>query len=108
MPSVMLPETAPDVAVIVVPPAATAVAMPPVVIAAIEEADELQVTDVVRFWAVLSENVPVATNCWVVPTVMLGVAGVTVIAVRCGATVGCHNVNVIVPVLPFETDSKAV
>jgi len=36
----------------------------------------LQVTAVVRFWVLLSENVPVAVNCRVVPSAMLGAAGV--------------------------------
>ena len=57
----------PDVAVIVVEPAATEVANPlePAVLlmAATAVADELQVTVVVRSCVVLSENVPVATNC---------------------------------------------
>jgi len=65
--SVVDPDKVPDVAVIVVEPAATGVATPfePVVllIPAIDDADELQTTDVVRFCVVLSEKVPVATNC---------------------------------------------
>ena len=96
------------VAIIVADPLATAVATPVVAIVAIELADELQVTDDVRFWVELSEYVPVAVYCWVAPTVLLWLAGVTAIAVRCGAAAGCHNVNVIVPLVPFETDSKAV
>lgn len=54
-PSVVLPETAPDVAVIVVDPAAAAVARPPVVMVATAVAEELQVTDDVRFWMEPSE-----------------------------------------------------
>ncbi len=60
-------DTAPDVAVIVVVPAATGAASPfePAVllIFATEDADEDQATDAVRFCVVLSENFPVATNC---------------------------------------------
>ncbi len=59
--------TAPDVAVIVVEPAATSVTSPfePAVllIPATDDADEVQATDVVRFCVVPLENVPVATNC---------------------------------------------
>jgi len=65
--SVVDPDRVPDVAVIVVEPAATDVASPiePVVvlILAIDDADELQTTSAVRFCVVLSENVPVAVNC---------------------------------------------
>ncbi len=79
--SVVDPESVPDVAVIVAEPAATGVASPcePAVLlmVATDVADELQVTDVVRTWVVLSENVPVAMNCLVVPVGMLGLVGVT-------------------------------
>ncbi len=78
--SVVDPDMLPDVAVTVVEPAATDVARPfePValLIVATPVLDELQVTVVVRFCVVLSENVPVAVNCWVVPLAMLGLAGV--------------------------------
>jgi hypothetical protein len=59
----VVPATAPEVAVIVTPPGATAVAMPLLEIVAIEEVDEPQVTDVVRFLVELSEYVPVAMYC---------------------------------------------
>jgi hypothetical protein len=53
------PDVLPDVAVIVVEPAATDVANPlepaALLIAATPAADELQITDVVRFCVVLSE-----------------------------------------------------
>jgi hypothetical protein len=55
MPSVVLPETAPDVAAMVVEPTAAAVASPPVEIVATEVAEELQVTDEVISLLVLSE-----------------------------------------------------
>ena len=71
------------VAVIVVVPAATGVALPllPAVllIVATDGTDELQVADVVRSCVVLSENVPAALNCSVVPRPMLGLAGRTAI-----------------------------
>jgi hypothetical protein len=75
------PVVLPDVAVIVVEPAATEVADPlepaALLMVATAAADELQVTAVVRFWVVLSEYVPVAMNCWFVPFAMLGLVGVT-------------------------------
>jgi hypothetical protein len=77
---VVEPETLPDAAVIVAVPAATAVAFPlepAASLMATDAADVLQVTDVVRSWVVLSEKVPVAVNCWVVPRAMLGLVGVT-------------------------------
>ncbi len=65
--SVIDPAILPDVAVIVVEPAATEVANPlepdALLMAATAEVDELQVTVIVRSCVVLSENVPVATNC---------------------------------------------
>jgi hypothetical protein len=91
--SAVFPETAPDEAVIVVEPAATAVDMPPDEIVAIDVLDELQVTDDVRFTAELSEYVPMAVNCWVAPMTLLVLAGVTAIDVRDG-------VMTLLPLLP--------
>ena len=71
------PEMLPDVAVIVVVPAATEVAFPLEPMVATDVVDELHVTDVVRSCVVLSEKVPVAVNCWDVKTAMLGLVGVT-------------------------------
>ena len=71
------PEMPPDVAVIVVVPAATDVASPVVAIVATPTFDELQTADAVKFCVVLSDKVPVALNCWVVPWAILGFAGVT-------------------------------
>jgi len=79
-------ETLPDTAVIVVVPAATEVASPfepaALLIVATPVLDELQVTDLVRFWLVLSEYVPVAVNCWLAPLAIFGFAGVTEIEMR--------------------------
>src|SRR5512146_1908013 len=72
------PDTVPDVTLIVVVPAATEVAKPPALIVATPALDEAQVDVDVRFCVVLSENVPVATNCTVVPLEMLGFTGVIV------------------------------
>ena len=79
--SVVDPDVLPVVAVIVVDPAATDVALPlepaALLIAATAVDDDFQVTAVVRFCVELSEYVPVAVNCWVVPLTMLELAGVT-------------------------------
>jgi len=59
---VVFPEIAPDVAVIVVEPGATAVASPDVLMVANVVFDDPQVTDAVMFRVLLSEYVPVAVN----------------------------------------------
>ena len=73
----VVPDLAPNVAVIVVVPAAAALARPVAAMVALEVSEELHVTDVVRSLVVLSENVPVAVNCCVVRAAMLGLVGVT-------------------------------
>src|SRR5260370_20111173 len=82
--SVVLPETPPKVAVIVVVPAATDVAKPceppALLIVATAVLDELQVTSVVRPCVVKSVYVPVAVKCCVVPFVTVGTVVGTVIA----------------------------
>jgi hypothetical protein len=75
--SEVTPETPPDAAVIVVEPAAVVVASPSATIVATPVFDDVQVTEVVRSCVVLSEYVPVALNCWFVPTAMFGFTGVT-------------------------------
>ena len=76
------PVMLPHAAVIVVVPAATEVARPLEPAALPTDAtpvlDELQVAEAVKSCVVLSENVPVAANCVVVPLAMLGLDGVTV------------------------------
>ena len=74
---VVFPEIVPEVAVMLAEPVATAVARPLLLTVATEVLDELQVACVVMSWLVPSENVPEAANCWVLPTAMLGLAGVT-------------------------------
>ena len=73
-------ETLPNAAIIVVVPAAMGVASPlePAVllIVATVRSDEVQVTDAVKFFAELSEYVPVAVNCWIIPKAMFALAGV--------------------------------
>ena len=61
--SVVDPDMPPDVAVIVVEPAATEIANPILLIVATAGMAELQVAAVVRSCVVLSEYVPVAVNC---------------------------------------------
>jgi hypothetical protein len=77
------PEMLPEVAVTVVAPAVSVVTRPqyPAVLLMIATAgeDELQFTEVVITLVVLSENVPVAMNCWVLPSAMPGFIGVTAI-----------------------------
>ena len=74
---VVAPEIVPEVAVMVAVPAATAVARPLLLTFATSVFDELQVTCTVVSWLVPSEYAPEAINCWVSPTGMLGLTGVT-------------------------------
>jgi hypothetical protein len=73
----VFPEILPEVAITVVEPAEAAVTKPVALTVATDVSDELQVTCVVISWLVVSEYVPVAVNCWGVPTSMIGLAGVT-------------------------------
>src|SRR5579871_4483423 len=86
---------APDVALIVLVPTATAVAKPPVVIVAVEVVPDAHVTDAVRFCVLLSVNVPVAVNCCVAPLPIDGFAGVTAI----DFSVAAVTVNVVDPLI---------
>ncbi len=87
--SVVVAEMVPDVvlaiAVIVVVPTPADVASPlkPTVLLIVETSvfEELQETNDVIFCFDPSVNVPVAVNCWVLPSAMLGFTGVTVIPV---------------------------
>jgi hypothetical protein len=73
----------PKAALIEVVPTPAAVANPLEPAALLTEAivvsDDAHVTDAVRFCVELSVYVPVAVNCWVVPSVMLGPSGVIAI-----------------------------
>jgi hypothetical protein len=95
------PDVLPNVAVIVDEPAATDVARPlepaALLMVATPAVNEFQVTDVVKFCVVLSEYVPVAVNCRVVPSTMLGLTGV----IAMDTSVAEVTVNVVDPdVLP--------
>jgi hypothetical protein len=76
---VAVPDLPLKAAVMVAVPAALAVARPLLTIVATVVLDEDQVTWVVISRVDESEYVPVAVNCWVVPTALLGLAGVTAI-----------------------------
>lgn len=112
--SVVVPETLPDRAVIVLLPAATEVATPlkPVALlmVAVPVLEELQVTDLVRSCVVLLEYMPVAVNCCVVPSAMLGVAGVTTMDCKVALlTVNCVEPEIlpdvaVIVVLPTPTE----
>jgi hypothetical protein len=73
---VVFPET-PEAALMVAEPFATAVARPLPLTVATDEMNEVQKTCLVMSWLVPSEYMPDAINCWVAPTGMLGLAGVT-------------------------------
>lgn len=77
--SVVVPLTDPETALIVLVPAATPVANPLAEIVATLVVTELHVAELVKFCVELSENVPVAVNCFVEPFVIEGLAGVTAI-----------------------------
>lgn len=79
------PEIAPKVAAMDVLPATNPLASPAALIEATPEVEELHATLPVRFWVLLSEYVPVATNCSVAPAVTEEFAGVTAIETRLAA-----------------------
>jgi hypothetical protein len=89
---------APCVAVIVVVPAATPVAMPEELIVAAGVLDEFHVTLFVRFCVVWLLNVPVAVKDWVFPAAMDATVGVTEIETNvAGVTVSVAPGEVIAP-----------
>jgi len=91
------PDILPDVAAIVVKPAAAAVASPLEPAAPLMDAtavtDEFQVTVVVRSCVVLSENVPMAVNCFADPLTTLGLVGV----IAMDTSVACVTVTLVHP-----------
>jgi hypothetical protein len=91
--SVVLPETVPEVAWMVVDPVPTALASPAVLIVATPAAEELHVAVLVRFCVLASVYVPVAVNCCVLPLAIDGFAGVTAIDTNVAAV----TVNVVLP-----------
>ena len=89
----------PIAALIVEDPAATPLATPPLAIVPMEEADELQVTALVRFCVLPSLYVPIAMNGCVCPTAIVGFPGVTAIDIKVAAEV---TPNVVAPVIDPE------
>jgi hypothetical protein len=103
--SVVEPDMLPDVAAHVMDPTVTDVAKPPALTIAMLVLDELQITCVVISWVVLSENVPVAVSCCVVPMGVLGFVGVIVRV----TSVALVTVSVVLPeVLPNDAQMVVV
>jgi hypothetical protein len=92
--NVVVPEMFLNFAVIVVEPAPAPLASPAVLIVALVVSEDDQITCAVKSWVLLSENVPVAVNCCVVPFAMLGLVGVTLIELIDTAAGVIVNVNV--------------
>ena len=90
----VFPEIPPAVAVIVEVPVATATARPLPLTVATAVLDELQVTCVLISWLVPSEYMPIAVNCGVSPTGMLGLVGVITMEDKVAAV----TVRIVVPV----------
>ena len=76
---VVLPDTFPEVAVMIAVPGAMAVARPLLFMVATDGFDELQVTCPAISWFDPSAFIPAAENCLVAPAGTLGPAGVTLI-----------------------------
>jgi hypothetical protein len=92
----VLPVIPPELALIWEVPCAAPLARPAALIVATLVFDEVRVAELVRFWVLPSEYVPVAVNCWVVPLGIDGFAGVTPIDTN---TAG-PTVKVVLPVTP--------
>jgi hypothetical protein len=104
------PDTLPTVALIDVDPAPIVVASPTEPLSLLIEAapadDEPQTAVVVRFWRVLSLNVPVAVNCSVTPVVAVGLLGVT--AIDTSVAFGAATVSVVEPETPADSADTVV
>ena len=95
------PLVEPEVACIIVLPAATAVTSPVLLIVAVVVLAELQVTEFVRFWVLLSLYVPMAVNCRSgVLVASEEFAGVTLIKTRTGGVI----VRIVELVIDTEAD----
>lgn len=92
------------VAVMVVEPAASAVAMPEAVIFATLALASVQVADAVTSWEEPSLKLAVALNCSVAPTERLAVAGEAAMAV----SVFCEGGDDVVPPQPVLASSRAM
>ena len=69
---IVIPETAPEEAVMIAVPAEPDVARPLLSIVATDGFDELQVNCGLILWPVPSENAPRTPNCWVAPAGVTG------------------------------------
>ena len=79
------PTTVPEVALMLVVPAAMAVVRPALFTVAIVVFEELHMAELLRFCALPSLKVPIAVNCWVEPGTMEAVAGDTLMETRMAA-----------------------
>jgi hypothetical protein len=106
--SVVEPDTEPKVAAIVVCPVPALVARPFVpgelLMVATAALFELQLTVVMMFCVLPSVYVPVAANCWVFPTGMVGTAGVTLIE----SNVAGVTVKIVEPLIDPEAAVMAL
>ena len=93
---VVLPEIVPEEAVMVAVPVARTVARPVLLIVTTAGFEEAQVTSEVILKLVPSEKAPVAVNCWITPTGMLGFTGATEIDDRFAE----YTTRVVVPLEP--------
>jgi len=92
---VVLPEMAPEVALIVVVPTPAPDAKPAAVMVATAGVEEFHVTLAVRFCVLLSEKTPVAENCCVAPLATAALAGVT----KMDCKVAAVTVSVVLPLI---------
>lgn len=96
--SIVVPLTAPEVAVMLAVPIPTLSASPLLLIVAVDSVSDDHVAVLVKFCVLPSEYVPVAVNCCAVPDAMDGVVGVTAI----DSSVAVVTVNVVDPLIMPE------
>jgi hypothetical protein len=92
------PETLPEVAEIVAVPLPWLVASPALFTTAVDVLFELQLAVALRSCVLPSVNVPVAVNCWVVPSAIEELAG----DIEMDARAAALTVSVVVPTMLFE------
>lgn len=104
------PEIDPALAAMLAIPVLTLVASPVAFTVATFVAEDVHVTVLVRFCVLPSEKVPVADNCWAVPSGMEGAAGLIAIPVNTAAMTVKLSVPVTGPsvdemvTVPWATD----
>ncbi len=99
---VVLPVTPAKLALISEVPWAAALASPPAVMVATAVFDESHVAELVRFWVLPSEYVPVAVNCCEVPLAIDGLAGLTAIDTNTNIWTGWTLTDSALPALSME------